>query len=493
MRPILSGLGIILHVPGLMALVSIPICLFFSETNGIPGLFVTTAASFAIGQALYWFFRSEVELQHGQAMLLAVFAWILVPILATWPYLLTAWQTTSGNPNFAEGSGFGVFSTALFESVSGFTVTGLSVAAKPSLLPHHLQWWRSLSEWVGGIGIIVLLLSVLPVNRSAMHLFFSEGSKDKILPSVKSTVRAIGVIYFIYTLIAVGLLWLGGEPAWIAINHGMTGIATGGFTITDNSLADTSIALQFTYLLIMVTGAISFAVHYQALHERQPLQSLFGRVEQKLFWSLLIGGALLVATQARVFSGEWSWMASIMQWGSALTTTGFNTVAVADWSPASTFILMFGMLIGANAGSTGGGIKQIRFAVLIHDVTWTLRTFRGRPYEITRIKFNNERLPPTEMAERVRAAATLVFPFLLTWLIGTLLLLQFVPAGTSLEHALFESLSAQSNTGLSTDITNPEMPTGAKYVLMVQMVAGRLEILPVLLVLGYLFRETKIW
>lgn len=492
MRPVLSGLGIILHVPGLMALVSIPICLVFDEIGGIPGFAITAVISLTVGQILYRLFLGDLQLQRNQAMLLAALAWILAPVLGMLPYLLTAWHMAPADPNFAADSGLGAFSTALFESVSGFTATGLTVVAEPASLPHHLQWWRSFTEWVGGIGIIVLLLSVLPINRSALHLFFSEGSKDKILPSVKSTVRAIWIIYLVYTLIAIILLALAGEPLWIAINHAMTGIATGGFTITDNSLTDTPVILQLAYLLIMVTGAISFAAHYQAFREWQPLRAFFGRIEQKLFLSLLIGGALLVTIQNRISSDEWQWMAGIMQWASALTTTGFNTVSVTDWGPAATFILMFGMLIGANAGSTGGGIKQTRFAVLLHDVTWTLRTFRGRPHEITRIKFNDERLSAAELKERVHAAATLVFPFLLTWLIGTLLLLQFAPAGTPLEHALFESLSAQSNVGLSTGITSPEMPAGAKYILMVQMVAGRLEILPILLITGYLFRRTTL-
>lgn len=242
------------------------------------------------------------------------------------------------------------------------------------------------------------------------------------------------------------------------------------------------------YLVIMVAGAISFAVHHQAISEKRVLSTLFGRAEQKMFWSLLLGGALLVTGLQRVFAGEWHWMTDIIQWGSALTTTGFSTVSVAEWSPATVLVLIFGMLVGANAGSTGSGIKQIRFAVLIHDITWTLRSARGAAHEIRRINFGKERLAPDELTRRVHAAATLVTAFLLTWLAGSLSLFLFIPTGTPFEHVLFESLSAQSNAGLSSGITGPNMAVGAKYALMVQMVAGRLEIFPILLILAYCFR-----
>ncbi len=195
-QPISRGVGLLLHVPALMALLSMPICAFFGEYSGIAVLGITAAVGLACGQALYWPARGDIPTHSSHAMLIAAIAWLAVSGVGALPFILGI-----GTPAL----------DAAFESVSGFTGTGMSVLTT-SQLPHYLQWWRSFSQWIGGVGVIVLLLSILPPRRSALELYYSESRDQKLLPSVRSTARAIWSIYGIYTLAGIGLLWLGGVP-----------------------------------------------------------------------------------------------------------------------------------------------------------------------------------------------------------------------------------------------------------------------------------------
>ena len=156
---------------------------------------------------------------------------------------------------------------AVFESMSGFTGTGLTMTDNEEVLPRTLQWWRTFSEWVGGVGVIVLTTAILSRPGSgSLTLYESEARSKKIHPSIVSTVRTIWWIFILFTFLSILALWLAGMPIWGAINHGMTGLATGGFSITDNSIATyDSVAIDFVLLPVMLLGSIAFPVHYLIL------------------------------------------------------------------------------------------------------------------------------------------------------------------------------------------------------------------------------------
>lgn len=472
MREVFRGTGILLHVPALMALLSLPIAWWFDQLEGIWPLLITAGVAVALGQVLVFLGRGAKTFHRYQSMQIAALSWTLIALIGALPFWLGAQMPPT---------------SALFESISGFTSTGLTIIGAPSELPAYLQWWRSLTQWVGGIGVILLLIAVLPAERGALNLYFSEAREEKILPTVKATVRMIWLIYIGYTVAGILLLWLVGEPLWRAVNHGMTAIATGGFTITDDSLNSASTAVQLAYLPLMIFGAISFLVHYRLLVERQTPAQLWRFDEIRiLVWVLLLGGALLVG-QHWLAGRAGETVSLIFMWVSAVTTAGFATESLMSWSDAALLLLLVAVLMGGMAGSTSGGLKLLRVGILLKDLAGQLREFRASAHEVVTVHHNAERVSPKAIGELGRIAARLVGVFMLLWLLSVFVILHFLPAGTPLAYVFFETASALFNSGLSSGLVGPELPAAAVVVLSVLMLLGRLEIFPLLVLFAWAF------
>ncbi|PWG65098.1 TrkH family potassium uptake protein [Spiribacter halobius] len=483
MREVLHGVGFMLHVPGLMALLTVPVALAAGEPWGLPGLLATAAIALGSGQALVWSTRGATHFQRYHSMQIAGVSWVLISLLGALPFVASAHAVAD-----AEALGMAAFlspTKALFESVSGFTSTGLTVVEYASALPAHLQWWRSFTEWVGGIGVILLLLAVLPAERGALHLYFSEAREEKILPTVKSTVRAIWAIYLGYTVFAVGLLWLAGEPTWRALNHGMTAIATGGFSITDDSMISAPARVQLAYIPVMLAGAVSFLVHYRLLVERRRLAALRHSAELRLLGWIVIGGAGLLILERWLFDGAEGGVATVFLWVSAITTAGFTSADLSLWADAPLLLLLTAVLVGGMAGSTSGGVKLLRVSLLLTDLRAQLLRLRASPHEVVRIGYDRRRLSLDEVAGLARASAQLVGTFMLLWLLGVFVLLHLLPAETRLAHVFFDTASALFNSGLSTGVAGADLSGPAATVLSALMLLGRLEIFPLLVLAAW--------
>lgn len=461
------GVGLLLHIPAIMALASLPVCWWFAEWRGLRVLSITLLASLATGQALFWAARGHKPTLRRHAMLIAAIAWLGVSALGALPFMLGPSATPLDS---------------MFESLSGFTSTGMSVLSV-NQVPHYLEWWRTLSEWIGGVGVILLLLSILPPSQGALELYYSESRDQKLLPNVRATARAIWSIYLAYTLLSIGLLWLGGAPIWRAVNHGMTAIATGGFAVTDHGLTNATPTVKMLYIPIMIAGAISFYAHYRAVVERRPGRALLASSEQKLFWVILGFGALVLALDNH-FLGQAGWVDSALLWTSAVTTTGFQSLDLSQWHTGSLFFVALVMLVGATAGSTGGGLKIVRVVLIYKTIAWALADVTRRPHEILRLTFDGRALTRADATSRVRATTTLTYAWFLTCALGVLAFAQCVPQSTPLQYTLFDVFSVLSNVGLTTGLVGPGLSTAGKITLMVLMWMGRLEILPVMVLIA---------
>ncbi len=488
MGTILRGVGFLLHVPAIMALLAVPVCLLAREFDGLWGFGVMAALALAGGQTLFWTNRRAPPPQRYHAMQIAAVSWVSVSLLGALPYLVSAHL----HPDPARGA-LAVLTSpwhALFESVSGFTSTGLSVIAQPSVLPHHLQWWRSLTQWVGGIGVVVLLLTVLPANRGALMLYYSEAREEKILPTVSSTVRWIWLLYVGLTMASVLALIAAGEPFWRALNHGMAGIATGGLTITDDSFASAPASVQLAMVPIMIAGTLSFIVHYRIFRQGRVFEALTGSVEVRVFWLLLVAGTGLLALELRWAGGDVILLPAVFQWVSALTTAGFATVNLADWATTPLLLLLLlAVLIGGMAGSTSGGFKVARLSILLYSLRGNLRMLRASPNELVRVRYDGQRLAPNHMAVAARGAALLVGAYLLLWFVGTFVLMHLIPSEADLGHLMFDTASALFNSGLSTGVTGADLGAPALALMSLLMLVGRLEIFPMLVLLAWLMGQ----
>ncbi|QAA76278.1 MAG: Trk potassium uptake system protein TrkH [Candidatus Bipolaricaulis sibiricus] len=478
LRIVLRDVGLLAPVVGVMAVCSVPVAVLFDEWHALGALGWTVVASLGVWAFLYLPFRraGEARLKHG--LIVAAVGWLVVAALGALPLSLVSTGAREAGLPYADPT------SAFFESISGFTGTGLTMALRPDLLPRTLQWWRSFMEWVGGMGVIVLMITlIVGPGMTAANLYFAEARGEKIHPSVLSTVRTMWWIYLLYTFLAVAALWGAGMPLWDAVNHGMTGVATGGFSIWPESLGHyRSLGIEIVTLFVMIAGAISFVVHYHTL-QRGPRTLVADVQTRALLILVVVGGALLSALRLGVVSADAAFRGGAFQFASALTCTGFQTVPLDGWSDVAKLMLIVGMVIGGAAGSTAGGIKVMRFMLLVRGASWQLKRLARSPDAVIPLRWGRQPLPEVVAFRRMGEAAVLAMLWLFFLLAGALLLSRFVSPDVRLADLLFEVASAQGNVGLSVGITAPGMSGAAKLVLCFNMWVGRLEIIPVLMLI----------
>ncbi len=490
-KTILRDVGLLLHVPGIMALISLPICFIFGEYYAIWPFLLTSLASLSCGQLIYRIFYKASEGAHlRHAMLTVALSWGLIPLFGAIPFLAIGSYLSQFPITPLTITNFQRLSNALFESYSGFTGTGLSVALQPSQLPHSLQWWRSFIQWVGGVGVIVLVLSVLEPSTNAYELYYSEGRSKKIALTVTETVRKIWKIFLFYTALSILLLRLLGMPWWEAINHGMTGISTGGLAVTDDSIGAYSPVVRLAVIAIMIMGGISFYTHYNFLKQRR-LSALWEDAQHRALWLLIGLGTVVLLIENFWLKGEFIWVDTLFQWVSALSTCGFSSVTIQELSSNTKLLLTLGMIFGGAAGSTVGGIKLKRVVWLYKALLWHFQRISLKPHQLMRYQLNNEPLNESEAYRQIQAAAVLVILWISLIFISVQALFYIVLPEYKLSDVIFEAASALGNAGLSTGISHPDLHWLGKLILILLMWMGRLEIIPVMILFSSLIGGLK--
>jgi len=378
------------------------------------------------------------------------------------------------------------------------------MAAVEDQLPRSLHWWRSFIEWVGGVGVIVLTVAILRRGggtSGSYTLYESEARSEKIHPSIVTTVQEIWKIFVGLTLGSIGLFLLVGMPPWDAINHGMTGIATGGFSVHADSIGHYgSPLIEYATVPVMIAGSIAFPVHY--LIFKGELRNLYADLQTRWVFIWFTAGSLamtgILYSNGQYATLEETFRIGLFQFISATSNTGFGTAAIGGgtervWSAGATLLACLGMLTGAAAGSTVSGLKLIRVITLIKGTAWQIRDVFRPSSAVTYLEIGDRRLSEAQ-AQREYMEATVVFFLWMTFLvIGVAVLLKVLSPAHPLEYIIFDVMSAQSNVGLDSGITGPTMPDTAKAMLIINMWVGRLEIIPVAVVLSSIFRRLDLY
>jgi trk system potassium uptake protein TrkH len=484
---VVRDVSLLMHVPALMAAVTLPVCWLTGDETSPSGLAVAAAVALALGQLGYWLTRNGGATRMHHAMLTAAIAWLLIPAVGALPFLL---QPTDGANDSVRELARPLH--ALFESFSGFTGTGLSVAPTTSELPTGLLWWRTLSQWVGGIGVIALMLTVLESKSGFYRLYYSEARSRKLLPTVSATARAIWKLFLLMSILAVLALWLAGLPWWHALNHGLTAVSTGGFSVTDDSFASYGRAPRLVAVAVMLAGAVSFGVYFRMIHDRDLREPLRDLQTRGVVAVTVVGAALFAWTSTASDGGVALFERTLFQWSSAVATAGLSVAPSDSDGTLALLLLVAGMSIGAAAGSTGGGMKQYRMWMIVQGVRWEVRRFLKLPDQVLAYHFDRNTVRADE-ANRMVARATL---FVALWIgiavvAGFVMLASLDPeSGFGLDAVIFEAVSAQANVGLSAGITSHDMPTTVEVTLIAVMWIGRLEIIPILVLLRGLVHIT---
>lgn len=414
--------------------------------------------------------KANRNITKKEAYLIVTFSWVSISLFGSLPFYLSGY--------------FESFTDAFFETISGFTTTGASILNDIEAVPHGLLFWRSLTHWIGGMGIIVLSLAILPLlGIGGMQLFAAEApgpTADRIHPKVKEMAKRLWGIYVILTAAEMGLLMLGDMRFFEATCHAFATMATGGFSTQNTSIAGYSPYIQYIIILFMILAGTNFSLHYFMLKRKfskvrynEEYQLYIGII---FFTTLIIGGGLYLNTNIGI---ERAFRDSMFQVVSILTTTGFVTTDYLLWPSGLWMILFVLFFVGGSAGSTGGGVKVSRILILIKN---SLLEFRRliHPHAIIPVRLNHR----TVSQNIVFVIISFFLFYLATFVVGVVLM-SFI--GLDFVSAIGASASSLGNIGPALGSVGPvenysQIPDVGKWILGFLMLLGRLELFTVLII-----------
>lgn len=472
---ILASFGVVLLMAGGLTLVPLAILPFYPHEACDAAAFLLPAAIQAVlGYALWRKFRQpDGTLTIAEGGVVVTLSWMVVVLFAAYPFM----HITGLN-----------FSAAVFESVSGWSSTGITVVDVASA-SRMILFWRSFLQYMGGAGLAIMMMSAI-FGVTGVGISSAEGRGDQLLPQVHRSARLVLLIYVCYALIGTLAYGLAGMPWFDAINHALTAIATGGFsTIPQNFSAWNSITIEGITIVLMLFGNLSFVTAWYLFRGR--FRIFWKNAEVRVCMVLLPVSILLMTIltfQPLYHSFGQGLRTAMFEAVSLSTTTGFSKISYSDWNSFSYGMTILLMFIGGGSCSTAGGLKQIRvfmlFKILGREI---LRIVRPKT-QILESSFQVSDHPVYLNPDTTRNCAATFFLYVLTVFSGTMLI---CACGFSFDQSLFEVVSAISGTGYMSGITTPDMPKLAIWTLSAVMVLGRLEVLIVLATCAKVWQDLR--
>ena len=473
---IIRVLGFLLLVEGIAMLLALGVSLIYGE-HDIRAFFSSAGINIIIGGIIVIFTQKAIkDIGKREGFIIVSLVWIVFSLFGSLPYILSG-----AIPNFTN---------AFFETISGFTTTGSSILNDIEALPHGILFWRSITQWLGGMGIIVLSLAILPVfGIGGMQLFMAEvpgPTPDKINPRIRQTAKTLWVIYLGFTVAEMLLLWAGGMSLFDSVCHSFTTMATGGFSTKQASIAHwSSPFIQYVIVIFMFFAGTNFTLSYIAIKGK--FKSVLKDEEFKYYGLFVIGFTLIIFIGLLITSSmgvEQSFRDSLFQVVSIITTTGYATSDYLQWAPILT-ILIFGLFFfGGSAGSTGGGIKIMRIVLLIKNSYYELRRMI-HPHAIIPVKFNKHSVD-SKIITNVLAFFMLYFIiFAFSTVIFTLIEPDLASSMGAVATCLGNIGPGLGNVGPAENFVHVH-PVG-KWFLSFLMLLGRLELFTVLVLFSPTF------
>lgn len=473
---VLRLLGSLLFIESFFLLLSTLVSLIYWE-GSFYSLLIPAVVTFLIG-GFAWYKTSKAPKNMGkrEGYLVVSLVWVVFSLFGALPYYIDGHIPT--------------FTGAFFETMSGFTTTGASVLNDIEALPKGLLFWRSITQWMGGMGMIVMSLAVLPMlGIGGMELFVAEvpgPTADKLHPRVKQTAKRLWGIYTAFTAIEVILLMFGGMNLFDAINHSFTTMATGGYSTYNSSVAGQSPYIQYVIILFMFIAGVNFSLAYFALKFK--FKKVFSNEEFRAYLGFVI--IFTIALTAIVFfrmetaDFEKAFRDSLFQVVSIITTTGFVTADYLLWGTLGIVLVFTMMFLGGSAGSTGGGIKIVRVLLLFKNSFLEFKRLL-HPSAIIPVRLNHRAVKPKIITN---VLAFIVF-YILTFAAGTIIM---AAMGLDLESAMGSVIASLGNIGPGIGSVGPvenfsHIPEVGKWVLSFLMLMGRLELFTVMIIFTPVF------
>lgn len=466
-RVIVYLIGLILKIEALFMLPALAISLFLRERAAALGLAGSAALCLALGFSSHLFRPKDRSFHAREGFVIVGLAWIAVSAFGALPFLLSG-----AVPNYID---------CLFETVSGFTTTGASILSDVESMALGLVYWRSFTHWLGGMGVLVFLLAVVPLSRGAgysIHLLRAESpgpEVDKLVPRIHRTAAILYGIYVAMTLVQIVLMLAGGVPLFDSVTLTFGTAGTGGFAIKNDSMAGYSSYAQNVVTVFMALFGVNFGIYYLILI--RSFRAAFRNEELRAYLGIMIATAAIIAFDIRSLYPTAADAArhAAFQVSSIMTTTGYSTTDFNAWPQLSRMLLVLLMILGASAGSTGGGIKIARLLILLKAARSSVSKIL-RPNTVQLTRMNGRALDE----DTVRATHEFMTLYAVIAIVSMLLL---GLDDSSVDTNVTAVLACLNNVGPGLDEVGPMGNYGglsalSKLVLTADMLIGRLEILP---------------
>ncbi len=500
-------LGFVMFTPSIIAVI-------YQEWYSLFGFLISGLLTIIVGYLIYRMFENTEEPLYKHSLAIAAIGWLMIIVIGAIPYFVVAWITPMEIMREFVPIGLTYESSLLnfrnplhciFESTSAFTTTGLTMAYHEPSVGRTINFYRHFSQFIGGAGFIVMAIAVfrsLP-GQGAIFMYGSEASGTKLRTNVIQTTRAIWKVYILITFIVFLILLIGTiiilpnypikEALFDSLNHAMAGQSTGGFSNLDDSIATyKSAAMEWLYIFPMLIGGMSLPFLYRFIFLKQFKEIWTDIQTRALIIATIIGGVFLSLALMKSNTVPSPIREGVFQFATAITTTGWQTSNIGAWDDLSILIIVFGaMIVGGSAGGTVGGIKIIRALLLQKGLRWHVSKVFLSKNTIKAVKFNHKIMLPDEMNSELARASIFTIIYLIFVFLSTIITVYFMSSNFTLSDALFESASAMGTVGLSSGITDPSMHPILETFYIIQMWAGRIEIIPILVLLRVMIYGTK--
>ncbi len=470
-RAVLYVLGWILNIEGAFMLMPFFVSLVYGEPQGKAFLIVALIC-IIVGTLIVIKKPKNMVFYEKEGFVTVAFSWIMLSIFGAVPFVLNG-----DIPKFTD---------ALFETVSGFSTTGASILTDVEALSQCSLFWRSFTNWIGGMGVLVFLLAIMPITKggSPIHLMRAESpgpSVERLLPKVRNTALILYVMYIVLTVLEFILLVIGRMPVFDAICASFSTAGTGGFAVKNASFAEYSPYIQWVVAIFMMLFGVNFSVYF-LLYLRKFTKAI--KFEEMRYYFLIIALATFVIflNIFKSYNGvEETLRHSFFQVSSIITTTGFATTDFNLWPAFSKTVLVTIMFVGACAGSTGGGMKVSRIVTLIKTIKKELIIY-VHPGTVRKIKSEGK-----AVNHEVQRAINVFFVVYILIFVTSVLIVSF--ENKDLETTFTSVAATLNNIGPGLSEVGPtgnfsSFSVLSKYVLMFNMLAGRLELYPMLVILS---------
>lgn len=480
-KAIFRIVGLLLLFEALSLLSSVPVALYYDEAV-VEDLLLTVGIMVGTGVSLSYFCRKagrDVSRKDGYIVVSLI--WVIFSLFGSLPYMLSGYITN--------------FTDAFYETMSGFTTTGSSILSNIESLPKSLLFWRALTHWIGGLGIVFFTVAVFPIfGLGDMHLFAAESvgpMRAKLHPRISVTARWILTVYIGLTVIATVAFYFSGMGWFDAVCHSMATVSTGGFSTKQASIAAfASPLIEYMTVLFMFLGGVSLSLQYLLIFKGRP-KELFRDTEFRTYFSIVAVFTVAIAIGLYITSpldAEASFRTSLFQVVSIVTTTGFAVDDYTLWAPLLWLTLCGLMFVGACSGSTSGAMKCARIAILF-KVMWNEFKRIVHPNAVIPVRMAGKIVPAN--VQSAILAYTVIYMFVV--IVGLVVNMAF---GLDFMNAFGLSATSVGNVGPALGNYGPMdslglLPDGVKWFCTFQMLVGRLEFFAVLLLLTPVFWKRR--